>query len=113
MDISDHMPESLADVSVGERQETEVNLCLAGAQLSMGQGDYRRAEKLFRRAAKWGSQRWGRYSANVGNILLELQELYELQGLETEARHVDSEIKAILRRYFFDVVREANLRKRS
>ena len=96
------------DVHVQERQETEVNLCLAGAQLAKGQGDYRRSEKLYRRAIKWGIQRWGKKSANVGVILLELQDLYELQGLSAEVRSMDGEINAVLRSYFFNALRKLN-----
>jgi hypothetical protein len=99
------MPESQADVYVQERQETEVNLCLAGAQLARMHGDFRRAEKLYKRAIKWGVQRWGKQSANVGVILLELQDLYEAQGLTGEVESLEREISAVLRHYFFSAVR--------
>ncbi|HEY9759209.1 MAG TPA: hypothetical protein V6C97_28885 [Oculatellaceae cyanobacterium] len=102
------MSEPSADIHVQERQETEVNLCLAGAQLAKSHGDYRRSEKLYRRAIKWGIQRWGRKSANVGVILLELQELYELQGLTAEVENLDHEISAVLRSYFFSALRKMN-----
>lgn len=99
------MPESQADVFVQERQETEVNLCLAGAQLARMHGEYRRAEKLYRRAIKWGVQRWGKNSANVGVILLELQDLYEAQGLTAEVESLEREISAVLRHYFYNALR--------
>jgi hypothetical protein len=102
------MAESQADVFVQERQETEVNLCLAGAQLARMQGDFRRSEKLYRRAIKWGVQRWGKQSANVGVILLELQDLYESQGLTDEVESLEREISAVLRHYFFSALRNAN-----
>lgn len=107
------MVESHADVTVRERQETEVNLCLAGAQLAKGVGDYRRSEKLYRRAIKWGIQRWGRQSANVGLIFIELQDLYELQGLATEAQALDKEVKAVLRHYFFDALVKSHVARQS
>jgi hypothetical protein len=102
------MPESQADVFVQERQETEVNLCLAGAQLARMHGEYRRAEKLYRRAIKWGVQRWGKNSANVGVILLELQDLYEAQGLTAEVESLEREISAVLRHYFYNALRNTN-----
>lgn len=105
------MPEPHADVYVRERQETEVNLCLAGAQLAKGHGDYRRSEKLYRRAIKWGIQRWGKSSANVGVILLELQELYEMQGLTNESQILEKDISAVLRHYFFTALRNAHSAK--
>jgi hypothetical protein len=86
---------------------------LAGAQLAKGHGDYRRSEKLYRRAIKWGIQRWGKKSANVGVILLELQDLYDMQGLEVEVQSLEKEISAVLRHYFFNALREANSAEQS
>lgn len=99
------MYESDNDVlATRERQETEVNLCLAAAQLNLAQGDYNRSEKLYRRAVRWGVQRWGAKSANVGAILLELQDLYDLQGLLNESKNIERDVHVILRHYFFKVL---------
>lgn len=98
------MNEISASRAIQERQETEINLCLAGAQLARNCGDHRRAEKLYRKALKWATQRWGKKSANVGVILLELQEFYESQGADVDAARIEEEVNSVLRHYFFDAL---------
>jgi hypothetical protein len=105
------MPEFEPQLLVTERQETEVNLCLAGAQLALMNSDYRRAEKLYKRALQWARQRWGAESANVGNILLELQELYTIQGMVLEAEKLEEQVNIILRHYFFSALKNMTSRK--
>jgi Tfp pilus assembly protein PilF len=98
------MNEISASRAVQEKQETEINLCLAGAQLARNCGEHKRAEKMYRRALKWAIQRWGKKSANVGVILLELQEFYESQGADIEAARVEGEVNSVLRHYFFEAL---------
>ena len=96
--------EDQSQTDVLERQETEVNLCLAGAQLALLGRDFRRAEKLYLRAIKWGTQRWGKGNPNVGLILIELQEMYEMLGRTSEVEALDFQIHNVLKQHFYDAL---------
>jgi hypothetical protein len=95
-----------------DSKETEIHLSVTAAELCRSLNDNDGAEKQYLRALELTREYYDHYDARVGSILMELLELYELQGRSEDVLRIEREIADISRRYFFQYLARATKLKR-
>jgi Tetratricopeptide repeat len=83
---------------------TEIQLSITAAELCKNLGDHGGAETQYLRALELARASYDEDDANVGLILMDLLDIYELQGRNDDVLRTEQEIAAIGRRHFFKML---------
>ncbi len=82
-------------------EDTNLNLCLSAAEAAMSSGEFEDAERMFRRGLELSERRHGAQSAAVGQVLVSMIKLYEIDGSRRSTEKMERRLRGIFRRYFF------------
>jgi tetratricopeptide (TPR) repeat protein len=92
-------------------KDIELQLIITAAELCRGLGDNEGAENQYLKALELARQNHEEDDANVGLILMDLLDIYELQGRNEDVLKIEREVAGIGRRHFFKMLAIANSRQ--
>jgi|ERR1700733_269122 tetratricopeptide (TPR) repeat protein len=90
-----------------DSKEPEIHLSITAAELARDRGDHDDAEQHYLRALELSRALYHRHDARIGEILVELIDIYEIQGRSGDVLTTQQEIAKIGRRYFFQLLAAA------